>query len=121
MDEFYRYPTNIWNFNEIISGDDNKLKNFHFTNNLSENINRYLNSNLKKGICSNLLFRKSILTLIDQFHNKSSNVSFDKKKSDILTFYIKNNQNPKILSNDEINELYSLYNDINFTNINKDY
>ena len=92
-----------------------------YPNNLSENINRYLNSNLKRGICSNLLFRKSILILIDQFDNKSSNGSFDKKKSDILTFYIKNNQNPKILSNDEINELYSLYNDINFTNINKDY
>ena len=44
-----------------------------------------------------------------------------KKKSNILTFYIKNNAEPKILSSDEIKELYSLYNDINFHNINKDY
>ena len=44
-----------------------------------------------------------------------------KKKSDILSFYIKNNTEPKILCTDEIKELYSLYNDINFKNINKDY
>ena len=44
-----------------------------------------------------------------------------KKKSNILTLYIKNNAKPKILSSDEIKELYSLYNDINFHNINKDY
>ena len=103
-----RYPTNIWNFNDIISGDENKVKNFHFTNNLSENINRYLNNNLKRGICSNFLFRKSILTLIDQFESKSSNSIIDKKKSDILSFYIKNTREPKILCADE-EKNYILY------------
>lgn len=102
-----RYPINLWNFNDIINSDENKIKNFHFTNNLSENINRFLNSNLKRGICSNFLFRNSILSLIDQFDNKLINESKDIKKSSILTFYIKKNNNPSLLSKDEISSLYT--------------
>ena len=84
-----RYPINLWNFNDMITGDDNNVKNFLFTDDLGENINRYLNTNLRCGICSNFLFRNSILSLIDQFDNKSINENTDNKKSSILTFYIK--------------------------------
>ena len=55
------------------------MKNFYFTNNLCENINRYLNTYLKRGICSNFLFRTSISAVIDQFENKSINDTKDKK------------------------------------------
>ena len=50
-----------------------------FTNNLCENINRFLNSNLKRGICSNFLFRASILSIIEQFENKTVNDLTEKK------------------------------------------
>ena len=43
------------------------------------------------------------------------------KKSDILIFYAKRNNNIKILSKNEINELINIYNDAKFININKDY
>ena len=29
-----KYPKNLWNYNDLISGEDNKKKYFHFTNNL---------------------------------------------------------------------------------------
>lgn len=116
-----RYPINLWNYNDIITKDENKINQFYFTNNLSENINRFLNSNLKRGVCSNFLFRNSILSLIDQFEAKSVNEDNNNKKSSILTFYIKKIANPKVLNNDEIISLNTYYNDIKFNNINKDY
>ena len=117
-----KYPKNLWNYYDIINNDNsNNITHFHLTNNLCENINRYLNSNLKRGICSNFLFRTSILMVIEQFENKSDNISIENKKSDILKFYIKNCNNPKILNTEEINELYDIYNDVKFVNINKDY
>ena len=38
-----------------------------------------------------------------------------------MKFYIKICNNSKILDSDEINELYEIYNDIKFININKKY
>ena len=73
-----RYPVKLWNFNDIIIDEENN-KNFMFTNNLCENINRFLNSNLKRGICSNFLFRASILSIIEQFENKTVNDLTEKK------------------------------------------
>ena len=53
-----RYPKSLWNYNDIMSSEnENNLNNFHFTNNLCENINRFLNRYLKNCICSNFIFR----------------------------------------------------------------
>ena len=116
-----KYPKILWNFNDIINGEEEKIKNFYFTNNLCENVNRYLNSYLRRGICSNFLFRTSLLSVIDQFANKTINDTIEKKKSDILKFYIEKNDNPKILSKNDINELKTIYDEVKFININKDY
>lgn len=116
-----RFPKSLWNYNDVVLGDDTKLKYFNFTNNLCENINRYLNRFLKNGICSNFLFRTSILNIIDQFENKTINQTIENKKSDILSFYIKNNKIPKLLDNADIKNLADIYNEIKFNNINKDY
>ena len=59
--------------------------------------------------------------VIEKFENKSDNISIENKKSDIIKFYIKNWNNSKILNTEEINELYEIYNDVKFVNINKDY
>ena len=115
------YPIDLWNFNDIITKDENTINQFHLTNNLYENINRFLNSNLKRGVCSNFLFRYSILSLIGQFETKCFNENNNNKKSSILTFYIKKIENPKVLNSDEIISLNTYYNDIKFNNINKDY
>ena len=74
-----KYPKILFNFNNIINGEEEKIKNFYFTNNLCENVNRYLNSYLRRGICSNFLFRTSLLSVIDQFANKTINDKKEKK------------------------------------------
>ena len=84
-----RYPKIIWNYNNILNTENN-IKYFQFTNDLTENINRFLNSNLKKSRCSNVLFRDTVLKIINRFENKAENISLDNKKSDILIFYLKN-------------------------------
>ena len=117
-----RYPKSLWNYNDIINSEnDNNVNNFHFTNNLCENINRFLNRYLKNGICSNFIFRASILSVIDQFENKTLNENNNNKKSEIISFYIKKEKECKILSMNEIKHLYEIYNDIKFINLNKDY
>ena len=76
------------------------MKKIKFSNNITENINRYLNSQLKIVRYSNKLFLESVLYLITQFENKSENVSLDNIKSDLIRFYIKrNNNSPNILNN----------------------
>ena len=75
-----------------------------FTNNLCENINRFLNSNLKRGICSNFLFRASILSIFINIKIKQL-MNLQKKKSEILAFYINNYEEPHILNNKEIYNL----------------
>lgn len=73
-----RYPKKIWNYYDIINNEDD-IKHFQFTNNISENINKYINSNLKRARCSNILFREAILNLISQFKNKGENKTIEKK------------------------------------------
>ncbi len=91
-------------------------------NNIIENINRYLNSQLKRARCSTTLFGESILNLITQFENKSENEALDNKKSDLISFYInRNNNSLNILNNTDFKKIISLYNEIEFTYINKYY
>lgn len=116
-----RYPKSLYSYNYIITGPEYMKKNFYFTNNLFENINRYLNKNLKKGICSNFIFRNSILSIIDQFENKIINQTIENKKSDILTFYINKEKEVKILNTSDIRLLSDIYNEVQFININKNY
>ena len=61
------------------------------------------------------------MNIIDQFENKTINQTIENKKSDILSFYIKNNKIPKLLDNADIKNLADIYNEIKFNNINKDY
>jgi len=116
-----RYPKIIWNYYDVIQ-DENEAKYFQYTNNISENINRYINSFLNRAKCSNILFREAILKIINQFNNKTENNSIIEKKTEVLKFYISiHNNDSKILSHDEINKLQTLYNEINFNYINKRY
>ena len=62
-------PKCIWNFSDLIKTEKN-IKNFSFTNNISENINKYINRNLRRARCSSMLFRKNIL---DTIIGKNSN------------------------------------------------
>ena len=113
-----RYPKKIWNYNDLLTEED-VLKKFHFTNNITENINRYLNYELKMSKCSSILFKKIILNIIAQFDTKNLNEDKKNRKSDLLKFYIeKNYDNCNILSNEEIESLKVIYEDINFKNIN---
>ena len=52
---------------------------------VNENINRYLNSNLKRGKCSKTLLREAILNIMLKFYNKYIN---NTKINDILKYYI---------------------------------
>lgn len=62
---FFKYFTRTWmgskipksllNFSDILEKKENS-EIFHFTNILTENINRYLNSRLKRAVCSTFLF-----------------------------------------------------------------
>ncbi len=70
-----KIPNTLWNFNDLLSNPNN-VTFFHLTNNITENINRYLNIKLKKAFCSNYLFRESILDNITQFKLKTSNTTF---------------------------------------------
>ena len=49
-------PNILWNYNDLLSNPNN-INLFHLTNNITENINLYLNRKLKKSICSTYLFR----------------------------------------------------------------
>jgi len=96
---FFKYFTRTWmgskipksllNFSDILEKKENS-EIFHFTNILTENINRYLNSRLKRAVCSTFLFWEIILDVIVQFKIKTSNDILKDKKTDVLNFYIDN-------------------------------
>ena len=65
-----QFPKKLWNFSDVLENGKN-FENFYFTNNFSENINRYLNRNLKRAKCSSILFRRNVLDIILQFNNKN--------------------------------------------------
>ena len=54
-------------------------------------------------------------------NNKIGNKVVEMNESNILNFYIDNNDNQKILTKNEIKKLYTIYKDIKYDNINKDY
>ena len=115
-----RYPKKIWNYKDLLS-EEGVLKKFHFTYNITENINRYLNYELKMSKCSSI-FNKIILNNIAQFDTKNLNEDKNNRKSDLLKFYIeKNYDNCNILSNKEIENLKVIYEDIKFKNINNSF
>lgn len=92
-----KIPKSLWNFSDALQKNDNK-DIFHSTNNnLTKNINRYLNSKLKRAICSNFLFLEIILDIIIQFRNKTSIDILKNKKSEIIRFYIDNFINKTIM------------------------
>ena len=110
-----KIPNTLWNFNDLLSNPNN-ITLFHLTNNITENINRYLNRKLKKvicSICSNYLFRESILDIINQFKIKTNNSTYNNKKSEILDFYIKrvgeDNINPLTSPGEVVSVFTSLY------------
>lgn len=84
-----KIPKSLWNFSDVLEKKENK-EIFHFTNNLTENINRYLNRRPKRAVCSNFLFREIIFDIIIQFKIKTSNDALKNKKSEILNFYMDN-------------------------------
>ena len=95
----------IWNFT-YLSKNENNIKTFAFTKNISENINKYINRNLRRGKCSSMLFGKSILDIISKFNNKIENNTNNTIKSDIIKFYInKCNEDYDISYSDEIKKL----------------
>ena len=67
-----KIPKSLWNSSDILDEKENEVI-FHFTNNETENINRYLNSMLKRPVCSNFLFGEIFLDIIIQFKTKTSN------------------------------------------------
>ena len=46
-----KIPLALWNYSDLIKEEENSINNikFHYTNNICEKINRYLNLNLKKS------------------------------------------------------------------------
>ena len=50
-----KIPKALWNFSDILEKKEN-----YVTNNLTEKINRYLNSGLKRAVCSTFLFYHKI-------------------------------------------------------------
>ena len=52
-----RMPKTLWKYIDILINPNN-ITLFHLTNNITENINQYLNNKLKKAVCSNFLFRE---------------------------------------------------------------
>jgi len=48
----------LWNFSDLLD-DEKNFDQFSFTNNVSEDIIRYLNRNLKRARCSSIVFRRN--------------------------------------------------------------
>ena len=116
-------PLPLWNYSDLLEEkeESNINKIFHYTNNISENINKYLNLNLRKAKCSGILFKETIIDIIKQFENKTSNDISEKSKSEIIKFYIKRNSNINLLSYDEIKILNQKFDENEFTNVNKKF
>ena len=115
-----KIPKSLRNFSDIIENKENK-EIFHFTNNLTKNISRYLNRRLKRAVFSNFLFREIILDIIFQFNIKTSNDALKNKKSEILNFYIDNflkKSKYELLNITKYKKIQFLYEEIEFININ---
>ena len=122
-----RYPLKIWNYYDRLNlASNNSLSRYITTNNLNENINRFLNQGLKRGKTSFENFLESIKNVYIQFEEKTQNKFMDNTKTKILEFYCKKvelerNSDFVVLSNEEIENLKVLYNDLEFEKVNGPY
>lgn len=119
-----KYPIKLWNYyNKLNGANNNEIDRYILTNNINENINRYLNNSLSKSRVSYEDFVKSLEDVEKQFSIKLENGSNYNAKSKILLFYIKKNnlKNKKdldVLSEEELNELKTNYLNIGFEFVN---
>lgn len=106
-----KYPIKLWNFYEKLKdATKNEKDRYITTNNLNENINRYLNNALIKSRVSYEDFIYSLSEVEKQFTVKVENAETKNAKSKIILFYLdKMNFNSKkelkVLTNDEIKEI----------------
>jgi len=84
-----KYPIKLWNYyDKLNNANDNELDRYILTNNINENINRYLNNSLSKSRASYEDFVKSLEEVEKQFAIKLENSSNNNAKSKIILFYI---------------------------------
>ena len=79
----------MWNYNDrLYNASNNSLSKYITTNNLNENINRFLNLNLKGGRNSFDNFIYSLQNVFIQFEEKLVIRHIDDTKIKILNFYV---------------------------------
>ena len=119
-----KYPIKLWNYyDKLNNANDNELDRYILTNNINENINRYLNNSLSKSRASYEDFVKSLEEVEKQFAIKLENSSNNNAKSKIILFNIykiklKNIKDLDALSKDEINEIKTNYMNLGFEFVN---
>jgi hypothetical protein len=122
-----RYPIKLWNYyDRLHNASNNSLSKYITTNNLNENINKFLNLNLKGGRNSFENFKDSIENVFIQFEEKLANKHIDDTKTKILNFYVdkineESNFNYSVLSYEAIDSLLDLYKNDGFENVNGPY
>ena len=122
-----RYPIKLWNYyDRLHNASNNSLSKYITTNNLNENINKFLNLNLKGGRNSFENFKDSIENVYIQFEEKLANKHIDDTKTKILNFYVdkineESNFNYSVLSYEAIDSLLDLYKNDGFENVNGPY
>ena len=122
-----RYPIKLWNYyDRLHNASNNSLSKYITTNNLNENINRFLNLNLKGGRNSFYNFVCSLKNVFIQFEEKLVNKHIDDNKIKILYFYVTkinedSNFKYSVLSYEDINSLLDLYKNDEFEKVNAPY
>ena len=122
-----RYPIKLWNYyDRLHNASNNSLSKYITTNNLNENINKFLNLNLIGSRNSFENFKDSIENVYIQFEEKLANKHIDETKTKILNFYVdKINEdsifNYSVLSYEDIDSLLDLYKNDGFENVNEPY
>ena len=90
--------TPIFNYYANIRGPEFDIKYVFLTNNITENINKFLNSSFKKAYPFFEEWRGAIFKLLDLFENKTNEMKRYNSSSKSLIYYVKNiNIKPKIL------------------------
>ena len=106
-----KYPIKLLNYYEKLKvGSNNEKDRYITTNNLNENINRYLNNDLIKNRVSYEDFIFSLREVEKQFTDKVENAESKNSKSKIILFYLdkmnfKSKKELKVLTEDEIKEI----------------
>lgn len=85
-----RYPIKIWNYYDRLNmASENSITKYITTYNLNENINKFLNFNLKGGKNSFESFVNAIKRVYLQLEEKLQNKHKDETKTKKLNFYVK--------------------------------